>query len=79
MSGSGPHEIAPAEWTPNTLTAAARVAGIDTHRSQVRRILITEHARRRRTRPPTTSTDPDFAPKEPRSSAFTPSRRPPPR
>ncbi|MEU7458249.1 helix-turn-helix domain-containing protein [Streptosporangium roseum] len=72
-------ESAPAEWTLNTLTAAARAAGIDIHRSQVRRILVTEHVRRRRTRSPTTSTDPDFAPKGPRSSASIPTRRQAPR
>jgi transposase len=32
----------PAAWTLNTLTDAARAAGIDVHRSQVRRILRAE-------------------------------------
>lgn len=72
-------ETAPAEWTLDTLTAAARTAGIDIHRSQVRRILVKEHVRWRHTRSWTTSTDPDFAPKEPRSSASTPTRRQAPR
>ncbi|WP_031170497.1 helix-turn-helix domain-containing protein [Streptosporangium roseum] len=72
-------ESAPAEWTLNTLTAAARAAGIDIHRSQVRRILVTEHVRWRRTRSWTTATDPDFAAKEPRSSASIPIRRQAPR
>ncbi|WP_326829567.1 helix-turn-helix domain-containing protein [Streptosporangium sp. NBC_01810] len=72
-------ETAPAEWTLNTLTAAARAAGIDIHRSQVRRILVTEHVRWRHTRSWTTSTDPDFVPKEPRSSASIPTRRQAPR
>lgn len=72
-------EDAPAEWTLDTLTAAARAQGIDIHRSQVRRILVTEHVRRRHTRSWTTSTDPAFAPKRPRSSAFTPAHHPAPR
>jgi transposase len=72
-------EDGPAEWTLDTLTAAARAAGIDIHRSQVRRILVKEHVRWRHTRSWTTSTDPDFAPKEPRSLASTPTRRQAPR
>jgi transposase len=72
-------ENGPAQWTLDTLTAAARAAGIVIARSQVRRILLKEKVRWRHTRSWTTSTDPDFAPKEPRSSAATPSRRPAPR
>ncbi|MEU1820233.1 hypothetical protein ABZ543_34400 [Streptomyces roseifaciens] len=38
------------EWTLGTLTEAARRQGIDIQRSQVRRILLAEGVRRRRTR-----------------------------
>ncbi|GAA0848708.1 helix-turn-helix domain-containing protein [Streptosporangium amethystogenes subsp. fukuiense] len=69
----------PAEWTLDSLTTAARAQGIVIARSQVRRILLTEKVRWRHPRSWTTSTDPDFAPKEPRSSASTPSHRPAPR
>ncbi|MDP9868702.1 helix-turn-helix domain-containing protein [Streptosporangium brasiliense] len=69
----------PAQWTLDSLTAAARAQGIVIARSQVRRILRAEKVRWRHTRSWTESTDPDFAPKEPRSSASTPSRRPRPR
>ncbi|WP_245789480.1 hypothetical protein [Streptosporangium canum] len=71
-------ESGAAEWTLNSLTAA-RAAGITIARSQIRRILLTEHVRRRHTRSRSTSTDPDFAPKGPRSSASTPTRRRAPR
>jgi transposase len=69
-------EEGPAVWTLDALTAAARAAGIDIGRSQVRRILLREGVRWRRTRSWTTSKDPDFAVKERRSSACTPTRRP---
>jgi transposase len=72
-------ESGPPQWTLNSLTAAARAAGIDIHRSQVRRILVKEHVRWRHTRSWTTSTDPDFAPKGRKSSASTPTRRQAPR
>ncbi|MET8389619.1 helix-turn-helix domain-containing protein [Streptosporangium canum] len=72
-------EAGPAEWTLDSLTAAARAQGIVIARSQVRRILRAEKVRWRHTRSWTTSTDPDFAPKEPRSSATTPTRRRAPR
>jgi transposase len=65
---------APAHWTLDTLAAAAQAEGIRVGRSQVRRILISERVRWRPTRSWTTSTDPDFAPKERRSSPSTPSR-----
>ncbi|MBB4938194.1 transposase [Streptosporangium album] len=68
-------EDGPAVWTLDALTAAAREQGIDIHRSQVRRILLKEGVRWRRTRSWTTSKDPDFAAKERRSSACTPTRR----
>jgi transposase len=67
---------APATWTLDTLTQAARAEGIRVGRSQVRRILLAERMRWRRTRSWTTSTDPDFAPKQRRSSPATPRRRP---
>jgi transposase len=65
---------APAHWTLDALAAAAQAEGIQVGRSQVRRILISERVRWRRTRSWTTSTDPDFAPKEPASSPSTPIR-----
>jgi len=52
-----------AQWTLNAL-AAAQAEGIAVSRSQVRRILISERVRWRRTRSWATSTDPDFAPKD---------------
>jgi transposase len=70
---------APAVWTLDALTDAARAEGIQVARSQVRRILLAEGMRWRRTRSWTVSPDPDFAPKEPRSSRSTPAhprRRP---
>jgi transposase len=65
---------APAHWTLDTLAERAQAEGIQVARSQVRRILISERVRWRPTRSWTTSTDPDFAPKERRSSPSTPSR-----
>jgi transposase len=67
---------APATWTLDTLTQAARAEGIQVGHSQVRRILLAERMRWRRTRSWTTSSDPDFAPKGPASSPSTPRRRP---
>ncbi len=72
-------EAGPPQWTLDTLTAAARDRGIDVHRSQVRRILLAEGVRWRHPRSWATSTDPDFAPKGPRSSPSTPARRRAPR
>ena len=66
---------APAVWTLDTLTEAARAEGIQVARSQVRRMLLTEGMRWRRTRSWITSPDPEFAPKERRSSPSTPIRR----
>lgn len=68
-------ERGPAQWTLDTLSQAARDAGIQVGRSQVRRILLAEKVRWRRTRSWATSTDPEFAPKGPRSWASTPPRR----
>jgi transposase len=69
---------APAEWTLDSLVAAAAERGVVIKRSQVRRILLREKVRWRRTRSWTTSTDPAFAPKGPGSSASTRTRRPMP-
>ena len=66
---------APAEWTLDRLVAAAAERGIVIRRSQVRRILLREKVRWRRTRSWITSTDPAFAPKGPGSSASTRPRR----
>ena len=62
------------EWTLDTLTTAAHERGIQVARRQVRRIFRQEGVRWRRTRLWATSKDPDFAPKERRSSRATPSR-----
>ena len=56
---------APARWTLDALAQAAQAEGIQVGRSQVRRILISERVRWRRTRSWATSTDADFAPKDP--------------
>jgi transposase len=63
-----PDPDAASEWTLDTLTAAARERGIHVARSQVRRLFRREGVRWRRTRLWATSTDPDFVPKEHRSS-----------
>lgn len=63
------------EWTLDTLTAVARQQGIQVARSQVRRIFRQEGVRWRRTRLWATSKDPDFVPKERRSSPSIPPRR----
>jgi len=54
---------------------AAKEAGIRVKRSQIRRIYVREGVRWRRTHSWGDSSDPDFVPKERRSSATTPSRR----
>jgi transposase len=66
----------PAQWTLDALVQAASELGIAVGRSQVRRILLAEGARWRRPRSWTSSSDPEFVPKEPRSSPSTPPRRP---
>jgi transposase len=76
---SADDERGPAQWTLDTLGQAARASGIQVGRSQVRRILLAEKVRWRRTRSWATSTDPEFAPKGPRSWSFTPPRRRAPR
>jgi transposase len=65
---------APAHWTLDALAERAQAEGIRVGRSQVRRILLAERVRWRPTRSWTSSTDPDFAPKGPRSSPSTPNR-----
>ena len=72
---SADDEHGPAQWTLDTLAQAARDAGIVVGRSQVRRILLAEKVRWRRTRSWASSTDPEFAPKGPRSWSSTPPRR----
>src|SRR3954463_8483827 len=69
----------PAVWTLDALTAAARAAGIEIARSQVRRILLAEGVRWRRPRSWTSSDDPEFVPKEPGLSSSTRTRRRRPR
>jgi transposase len=68
-----------AVWTLDALTAAARAAGIDIARSQVRRILLAEGVRWRRPRPWAASADPEFGPKERGSWTTTRTRRRTPR
>ena len=67
---------APAHWTLDALAQAAQAEGIRVGRSQVRRILLAERVRWRRTRSWATSADPDFVPKGRRSSPATPPRPP---
>ena len=72
---SAEREDGPAQWTLDTLSQVARDAGIQVGRSQVRRILLAEKVRWRRTRSWATSTDPEFAPKGPGSWSSMPPRR----
>jgi transposase len=72
-------EEGPAQWTLDTLAQVAREARIQVGRSQVRRILLAEKVRWRRTRSRAVSTDPEFAPKEPASWSPAPARRTAPR
>jgi transposase len=67
-------EDGPAEWTLDALAAAARELGIQVGRSQVRRILLAEGVRWRRTRSWTRSKDADFEGKGRGSSSCTPAR-----
>jgi transposase len=76
---SAEDEDGPAQWTLDTLARAAREAGIQVGRGQVRRILRAEKVRWRRTRSWAVSTDPEFAPKGPASWSSAPPRRPVPR
>jgi transposase len=63
-----------AHWTLDALTAAVRAEGVVVGRSQVRRLLLREGVRWRRTRSWTTSPDPAFAPNGRRSLRSTPAR-----
>jgi transposase len=72
-------ETRAAYWTLDTLSEAAREMGIEVGRSQVRRILLAEGVRWRRTRPWAESADPEFVPKGRGSSACTPTRHRTPR
>jgi transposase len=67
---------APPHWTLDTLAQAAQALGILVQRSQVRRILLAEGVRWRRSRSWAQSSDPEFAAARPRSSRSTPIRRP---
>jgi transposase len=63
-------------WTLDALAQAAQALGIQVQRSQVRRILLAEGVRWRRSRSWTQSSAPEFAAKGTRSSRSTPTRRP---
>ena len=67
-------EEGPPTWTLDAPADAARAEGIEVHRSQVRRILLAEGVRRRRTRSWATGKDPDVAGKGRGSSRSTPIR-----
>lgn len=67
-------ESGPPEWTLDALAAEARKLGIEIGRNQVRRILLAEGVRWRRTRSWTRSKDADFEGKGPGSSSSTPAR-----
>jgi transposase len=64
-----------AQWSLDALARAAHEKGIKIERSQIRRILLREGIRWRHPRSWAESTDPEFVPKEPGSSASTPSHR----
>lgn len=67
-------ESGPPLWTLDTLAEVARRDGIEVGRSQVRRILLAEGVRWRRTRSWTRSRDPDFEGKGRGSPACIPAR-----
>ena len=69
------NEQGAAQWSLDSLAQAAKEAGIQVKRSQIRRICLREGVRWRRTHSWGTSNDKDFVPKGRRSSATT--RRPP--
>ncbi len=72
-------ETKAAYWTLDALAEAAQEMGIEVSRSQVRRILLAEGVRWRRTRAWAQSPDPEFVPKDPGSSSSTPTHHPAPR
>jgi transposase len=76
---SADDESGPGTWTLDTLAGAAQRQGISVQRSQVRRILLAEKVRWRRTHSWATSADPEFAPKGPASWSSIPPRRTAPR
>ena len=63
-----------AQWSLNALAQAAKEAGIQVKRSQIRTILLREGVRWRQTHSWGTPRDKDFVPKGRRSSPITPSR-----
>jgi len=67
-------ETKAAYWTLDALAEAAQEMGIEVGRSQVRRILLREGVRWRRTRPWAQSLDPEFVPKGRGSLSSTPTR-----
>jgi transposase len=67
-------ESGPPAWTLDALAAQARAMGIEVGRSQVRRILLAEGVRWRRTRSWMRSKDPQFEGKGRGSSSSTPAR-----
>jgi transposase len=76
---SADDDSGPGTWTLDTLAEAAQRQGIRVQRSQVRRILLAEKVRWRRTRSWASSTDPEFAPKGLASWSSIPPRRRVPR
>jgi transposase len=64
-----------AQWSLDALARAAHEKGIKVERSQIRRILLKEGIKWRHPRSWAESSDPEFVPKEPGSSASTPSHR----
>ncbi|MFE9813436.1 helix-turn-helix domain-containing protein [Streptomyces sp. NPDC005548] len=68
------NELGAPEWTLDALAEAARRQGIEVSRSQVRRILLAEGVRWRRTRSWIRSKDRDFEGKGRGSSVSTPAR-----
>lgn len=64
-----------AHWTLDSLSAAAQARGIHVARSQIRRIFVADGVRWRSPRSWATSADPEFSPKERRSSRSTPNHR----
>jgi transposase len=68
-------EAGAAHWTLDALARAAEQRGIRVKRSQIRRIFLKEGISWRRPRSWASSSDPEFVPKEQRSSRSTPNPR----